>query len=139
MGALDDRLQGGRRRGGDRGRWLLRLACIVTVALPCPLRAGEDCPPADRAAAGSAAAVASGMRVHVDPATGEFVPPPPELPSAPPVVQPLREEPVPGGGVMVDTRGRLLHSVTGAVEPGGGGTIGCTTAPPADRPAESAP
>jgi len=45
----------------------------------------------------------------------------------------MREEPMPGGGFQVDTRGRLLRAVTGSAAPGSEGKIGCTKAPPSPR------
>jgi hypothetical protein len=73
--------------------------------------------------------VDAGMRAHVDPATGEFIPPPPGVAAPPPAARaPVRQEFVPGRGVRVDTRELLLHSVTGTAEPSGETKIGCTQA-----------
>jgi len=98
------------------------------------------------------------MRVHIDPATGEFVTPPTATAGAPgtsvvptqsnstnadnsvdPVdsvdsvdsakpAEPVRQERVPGGGFKVDTRGRF-QPVVGSVEPCGEAKVGCTATP----------
>ncbi len=78
-------------------------------------------------AAGAAAAGAGGLRVYIDPETGEFTAPPPGV-EIPQIEKPKRAakravevvpSPVPGGGVMINTQGRFLHSMkAGATESG---------------------
>jgi hypothetical protein len=98
--------------------------------------------------------VRSGLRVHIDPKTGAFVPPPGDQagPSGsrstgPAVVEPspepappqLVESPAPGGGVMVQLEGRFLSHMTAsaAAKPQDPAEVDCTTS--GDAPATSVP
>jgi hypothetical protein len=80
----------------------------------------------------------NGMRVHVDPRSGRFVPEPvvpraEPLPAPPP---PLAEEPAPGGGTMVRMRGHFMSNLVATVNPDGSVRVDCVTgdAPvPTDR------
>jgi hypothetical protein len=127
---------------------------VWAAMFPGPLWSGPGCTeeplvgasssgtpaPSEASVAGSqtphpaAEATPGGMRVHIDPATGRFVPPPrgaavPQpAPAAPP--PPMRQEAVPGGGFKLDTRGRLLHAVEAAVGSDGNEKVGCTRVPP---------
>ncbi len=75
------------------------------------------------------------QRAYIDPATGEFVNPPEhETPVAIKSIQPsalntsaepMEEEssPVPGGGVMIDLKGRLTNPIRATIEGNGKATI----------------
>ena len=75
-------------------------------------------------------AASSGMRVYVDPKTGEPTAPPPNaaVESAPAVQQRsgegLVEEPAPGGGVMMDLKGRFKTPLAVTVGPDGRARVG---------------
>lgn len=72
----------------------------------------------------------AGMQAHVDPQTGQLVPEPtaPVPPPGLPVVQPPAAElPAPGGGMMIDIRGRFLSSVVATVAPDGSVHLDCVT------------
>ena len=74
------------------------------------------------------AAPAAGMRVNVDPQTGQYTdrPVPTSARSANAVAAPapLVETPVPGGGVAVDTR-HLQHAMKATANPDGSVTTHC--------------
>lgn len=82
---------------------------ICVVAVSCIACADN---PRDSSAPAAPAAVQGGMRVHVDPETGEFLDKPPAKiqpqteQNRAPAVQPLEERDAPGGGKMVDLEGR---------------------------------
>ena len=77
----------------------------------------------------------SSQRAYIDPETGEFVSPPEhETPAASQSIQPsafsihaetMEEEssPVPGGGVMIDLKGRFKSPVRATIEASGKTTI----------------
>ncbi len=109
-------------RRGSRGVWLACTTLAVGVALCGPARVARGCD-ADGAGAAFQVNAATGgtesggpaMRAHVDPATGKLVAPaagevaPAELVGGTPA-QPVRQEPVPGGGFKVDMPRRVLQS-----------------------------
>lgn len=73
----------------------------------------------------------AGMEAHVDPLTGALVPeavgpviPAPALPA--PTV-PAAELPAPGGGMMIDVRGRFMSSVVATVAPDGSVHLDCVS------------
>jgi len=78
----------------------------------------------------------AGMKVYIDPATGEFLEGPPEPVIAEPVKdinsplstssEGLREVAAPvGGGVMVDLKGRFQQRARATVDDSGNVTVGC--------------
>jgi hypothetical protein len=99
------------------------------VAVGVPAASAED---------GAPPAVTSGMRAHVDPATGRLVPEPvvPAPAARQPAPLPLpAEEPAPGGGMMSVLHGRFMNSVVATVEADGSVRIDCRPSDdPADRP-----
>ncbi len=100
------------------GPWL---AVGVVLALLGAARASDDpTRPPGRA----------GMEAHVDPGTGALVPEPTDTvrPPALPVLQPPAAEiPAPGGGMMIDIRGRFMSSVVATVAPDGSVHLDCLT------------
>ena len=90
------------------------LAAATCALIACvPWTASAEPAGANRSNA-AASATTRGLRVYVDPQTGEFATPPPGTPppsqarfrhgvASPPT--PLEEEPAPGGGFMIDIRG----------------------------------
>jgi hypothetical protein len=104
---------------------LLTAAVLVLTAAPATTRADEP---------GPAPAGTTGMRVHRDPATGRFVPPPPAeavprvgLPV--PEARGLVEEPgrTPAGGTTVRLQGRFQAEERVQVAPDGTLRARCTT------------
>jgi hypothetical protein len=104
------------------GAWLLQADAPGTVA-------SADDPQ-------STAAGAAGMKVYIDPVTGEFLEGPPEPVRAETVkdindrfstsTEGLQQVPAPvGGGVMVDLRGRFQQTVKAAIDDSGKVTVGC--------------
>jgi hypothetical protein len=77
----------------------------------------------------AAAATSSGMRVHVDPRTGRFVPEPvvPEAHPLPARVPTLAEVPAPGGGMMVPLNGHFMSNLVATVNPDGSIRMDCVT------------
>jgi hypothetical protein len=82
----------------------------------------------------------AGMHAYVDPATGALTStPPPDAvpPPAPAAVAPAAAEdvraPAPGGGMMIDTRGRFDQAMTATVGPAGELHTSCGTPPASDR------
>jgi hypothetical protein len=78
----------------------------------------------------------AGMKVYIDPATGEFLEGPPEPVIAEPVKdinsplstssEGLQEVAAPvGGGVMVDLKGRFQQRARATVDDSGNVTVGC--------------
>jgi hypothetical protein len=72
-----------------------------------------------------------GMQAHVDPQSGALVPEAvgpvaPALP-APPPAPPAAEIPAPGGGMMVDIRGRFMSSVVATIAADGSLHVDCVT------------
>jgi hypothetical protein len=75
----------------------------------------------------------SGMRAHVDPQTGRFVPepvtpPPHRLPALPAPV--AKEVPAPGGGMMAVLNGQFMSDLVATVEPDGKLRMRCVTREP---------
>jgi hypothetical protein len=99
------------------GRWRRWLAACAIGALVAPCRAHE-------------VPAISGMRAHVDPETGRRVPEAavPETPRALPAPPRAVETPAPGGGMMLDVRGRFMSEVVATVEPDGRVRIDCVDA-----------
>lgn len=112
-----------------RGRRLL--AAAVLVGLPVVLGTVE-------------AAAAAGMVIHADPETGHIIPGAPNGSTVRPFPAPqlstsaigLVEEPVPGGGVAVNLRGRFQSRLTASALPEGTVRTQCEVTPdarPGDR------
>lgn len=111
---------------GSRYGQVIVITFTVAVALhswrPVVWGCDEDAgaAPGASAATSPVGAGGTGMRVHIDPATGTFVPPPAgeaDTPAAvvgPAPAGPVRQEPVPGGGFKVETRRRVLQSTEGS-------------------------
>jgi hypothetical protein len=133
------------RRAARVGRPVIRLAAIAALAalVGCsdPVADGRQPQASEPAPAVPASKhePAAGMRVYVDPETGEFRPPPPDLlpqllpdaaPDAAPPVQVIPE--VPGttraGGVKLDLGGRFQAAVVAKSGPGGSVTTQCQPA-----------
>jgi hypothetical protein len=78
-----------------------------------------------------------GMRVYLDPTTGEIIPQPVEAPEPglpKDITDPMSTsseglvvEPAPGGGVMVDLRGRFRNIATATLDADGNLTTSCDT------------
>lgn len=100
------------------------LAVLACAALGIwPVRAEEPTrsPPVE----------APGMEVHIDPTTGEFTDTPPPQVVQPGTLEPTEKRalpqeglvetlsPVPGGGVMIDLKGRFQSPLTATVGPDG--------------------
>jgi hypothetical protein len=121
-----------------------RVALLMLVLAFCTYctkgRSPSTIDDAGQAKAGTAAAYQQtspgiAQRAYIDPETGEFVNPPEhETPAASKSIQPsalsisaeTMEEassPVPGGGVMIDLKGRYQHSVSATVEADGKATV----------------
>jgi hypothetical protein len=81
----------------------------------------------------------AGMRAYVDPTTGALTttPPPDATPTPQAAVAPAPADevrvPAPGGGMMVDTRGRLDQAMTATVGADGELHTGCGTAAASGR------
>ena len=73
----------------------------------------------------------AGMEAHVDPLTGALVPeavgPVRPAPALPAPALPASELPAPGGGMMIDIRGRFMSSVVATVAPDGSLHLDCVT------------
>jgi hypothetical protein len=73
----------------------------------------------------------AGMEAHVDPLTGTLVPeavgPVIPVPALPPPALPAAEIPAPGGGMMIDIRGRFMSSVVATVAPDGSVHLDCVS------------
>lgn len=107
------------------------LALAVLLALPASgadkatRTAGGKAPETKAAVPAAKAPVASGMKVHVDPVTGELLPEPATAargagapaPDLPPLA--TQDSPVPGGGQMVVLDDRFMLEMTATVAPGG--------------------
>ena len=90
-------------------------------------------------------AESSGMKVYIDPETGEFLDSPPE--KLPAEIQRADEEAIstshegleeikvdkPGGGVMIDLKGRFQHYQNATTDADGNITIRCTPVDPATK------
>ncbi len=114
------------RAGGGTSAAVLALAALV-VATAVPTAIADEGPSKSNAAATAQATIdgradsasgstgSPGLKVYIDPATGEFATPPPgvfdetvgpQTRSAVPREE-LREVPAPGGGMMVDLKGHF--------------------------------
>jgi hypothetical protein len=78
-----------------------------------------------------------GMRVYLDPETGEFIPRPIDA-TQPDVAKDITDpmntssegliiEPAPGGGVMIDLRGRFRNMATATIDSEGNMVVPCGT------------
>jgi len=90
--------------------------------------------------AGEPAPAAGGMKAYADPQTGALLPAPPAgarpEPASPEFSQSavgLREEPAPGGGVMVDLQGRFQSAMVATVGADGSVRIECQDQRPSAR------
>ena len=106
-------------------------ACVL--AMPVASVADPATAPPGNAANGAGqddAAGRAGQRIHVDPHTGKRIAPPASTTVVPdPALstshQGLVEEAAPGGGVMVDLKGRFRHAESATVSPDGKATVDC--------------
>lgn len=104
------------------------LAVLSTVCIGA--QAGGTGDQATPSPAANTPSAGAGMKVYIDPETGEFLEQPPkgaEPMVTPSVALPEPEEvasPVPGGGVMVDVKGRFQTPMTVTIDPQGKPVIG---------------
>lgn len=123
-----------RTDGGFEGR----LRAAMAIAIATTLLAGARPAAADDAnaapdSAPNAAPGRAGQWIHVDPQTGQRVPPPPAAGRAAVPVDPafstshagLAEHPAPGGGMMVDLQGRFRSAATATVGADGKADLDC--------------
>ncbi len=116
----------------------LPLAIVpLVVLLAVVLLNQNDAPVAGTAAVSSEnqLAGASGMRLYVDPKTGEFLEAPPEgaeVQMSQEAMEPFSTSPVglfqedaPGGGKMVNLRGRFRQAFTAAIDESGAVVFDC--------------
>ncbi len=113
--------------------WIVALATLVAVS------GGVSACVSEREQ--SAQAGGAGVQVHIDPETGEIIAPPPEAEagdspealqgSAAEVDEPLVEVPseVPGGGRVIDLRGRRGFYLTGRISDEGSAEAHCEDGP----------